>query len=158
MTCILLSIWYWNWEGPCGTPRHGTKKESFLSPIFCRQDSSLHDPPWVPKGRSEQLPNKGGAERKPPEARLKAPEKLIKLRRPPETRLRECRPCTYPNLVSNSTLEPSQVGTHSFWGQEPAVSHFAWQSNKAILFYLTPNFVSLGTAVEAEISALEYIF
>ena len=28
-----------------------------------------------------------------------------------------------------------QVGTYSFWGHEPTVSPFAWQSNKAILFH-----------------------
>ena len=33
-------------------------------------------------------------------------------------------------------------GTHSFWGQEPAVSPFAWQSNKAILLYFIQNSVS----------------
>ena len=55
---------------------------SFLSPISCRQDSSLHDLPWVPKGRLEQLLIKGGAARKPPEARLKGPRKLLKIRRP----------------------------------------------------------------------------
>ena len=33
-------------------------------------------------------------------------------------------------------------GTHSFRGQEPTVSPFAWQSNKAILFYFTQNSVS----------------
>ena len=54
----------------------------FLSPVSCRQDSSLHDLPWVPKGRFELLLIKGGAVKKPPEARLKGPEKLIKIRRP----------------------------------------------------------------------------
>ena len=44
----------------------------FLSP------SSLQDLPWVPKGRFEQLLIKGGTAKKPPEARLKGPEKLIK--------------------------------------------------------------------------------
>ena len=35
--------------------------------------------------------------------RLTEPEKPIK--RPPLTKLRECRLCTYPNLISNLTLE-----------------------------------------------------
>ena len=35
---------------------------------------------------------------KPPEARLKGPEKLIKIRRP-----NNLKPCTHPYLVSNST-------------------------------------------------------
>ena len=57
--------------------------EAPLSPISCRQDTSLHDLPWVPKGRFiEQLLIKGGAARKQPEARLKLSEKLIKIRRP----------------------------------------------------------------------------
>ena len=91
------------------------------------------------------------------------PEKLI--RRTPEARLKECRPCTHSNLISNPALEPiaiklltkaSWVGTHSFLGQEPAVSPFAWQSNKALLFYFTQNSVSeiwFGTSAEAELSA-----
>ena len=33
------------------------------------------------------------------------------------------------------------IGTHSFWGQEPTLSLFAWQSKKAILFY----FITLPT-------------
>ena len=40
-----------------------------------------------------------------PEARLKEPEMLIKIRRPPETRLKLGRPCTYLSLISNPTLE-----------------------------------------------------
>ncbi|XP_059756604.1 DENN domain-containing protein 10 isoform X2 [Balaenoptera ricei] len=39
--------------------------EAFLSPIFCRQDSSLHDLPRVPKGRFEQSQIKAGAARSP---------------------------------------------------------------------------------------------
>ena len=62
----------------CSVGLAGTK--AFLSPISCRQDSSHYDLPWVPKGRSEQLPTKGGAAEKPPEARLKGPEKLLKVR------------------------------------------------------------------------------
>ena len=53
----------------------------FVPPISCRQDSSLHDLPWVPKGRFEQLLIKGEAPKKAPEARFKGPEKLIKFRR-----------------------------------------------------------------------------
>ena len=62
--------------------------EVFLSPIPCRQDSSLHDL----LSSIKQLLIKAAA-KKPPEARLKGPEKLIKIRRP-ET-----------NLVSNTALE-----------------------------------------------------
>ena len=43
-------------------------------------------------------------QRRPSEARLKGPEKFTK--RLPETRLKECRHCTHPNLISNPTLEP----------------------------------------------------
>ena len=96
----------------------GTK--AFLSPFSCRQDSSLHDLPWVPKGRR--------AAKKPPEARLKGPEKLIKIRRS-ELRLREWRPCTHPNLSCQQScpwtiaikllIKSSLVGTHSFEGRSP---------------------------------------
>ena len=79
--------------------------------------------------------------------RLKGPEKLIKIRRPPELRLKECRPCstlilseTPPlNHCSKTLIKSSRVGTHSFSRQKPRVSPFAWQSNKAILFYFTQN-------------------
>ena len=56
-------------------------RRPFCSPISCRQDCSLHDLPWVPKGRFKQLLIKGGAAMKLPEARLKGPENLIKIRR-----------------------------------------------------------------------------
>ena len=57
-------------------------KISFLSPLSCREDSSLHDLLWVPKGR---LLIKGGAAKKTPEARLKGLKQLSKIRRwPPE--------------------------------------------------------------------------
>ena len=36
----------------------------------------------------------------------------------------------------------TQTGNHSFPGQEPSVSPFAWPSSKAILFYFTQNSVS----------------
>ena len=36
----------------------------------------------------------------------------------------------------------TQIGNHSFPGQEPTVSLFAWESSKAILFYFTQNSVS----------------
>ena len=84
-------------------------------------------------------------------SRLKEPKKLIKIRRPPEARLKEHRPCTHP-LVSNPTLElllyellteSSQVG----WDTQisKAGAHcvpISLTSNKAILFYFTQNSVS----------------
>ena len=53
-----------------------------MSPVSCRQDSRLYD---LPKSRFKQLAIKGGAAKKPPEARLKGPEKLIKTGRLPES-------------------------------------------------------------------------
>ena len=130
-----------------------------LSPISFRQVCSLHDLPWVPKGRFEQLLIKGGAARKPPEARLKGPEKLIKIRKPDHLR-----PCTQPNPVSNPTLlklcrrmqdcycpDPyhipmtttpayitspySPVRGYSSWGASLLCSLSAWQRNKATLSF-----------------------
>ena len=49
--------------------------------------------------RAEQLLIKGGAALKPPEARLKGPVGLIKIRR-----LDNLRPWTHPSLVSSPTL------------------------------------------------------
>ena len=135
-------------SGTCGVPGHGNLS---VSPISCLLgiDSSLHDLPWVTKGRSKQLlireerdvetkeeQSRNNSEalgqgpgstlqdtqnnvfvplnsKKPQQmksvsilhSRLKEPEKFIK-RRPPGTRLKECSPCTHPNLISSSTLEP----------------------------------------------------
>ena len=80
-------------------------------------------------------------QRRPSEARLKEPEKFIK--RLPETRIKECRLCTHPNLTSNPTLEPFAIKllTKSSWwdtvfeDRESDASPFAWQSNKALLSY-----------------------
>ena len=54
--------------------------ENFLSPIYCKKDCSHYDLSWVPKGGMEQLLIKGEAAKKAPEARLKGPEKLIRIR------------------------------------------------------------------------------
>ena len=56
----------------------------------------LQPPRPFPKG---QLLIKGGTAKKPPEARLKRPEKLIKIRG-----LDHLRPCTHANLASTPTL------------------------------------------------------
>lgn len=72
-------------SGPCGASGHG----SVLSPIPCRQDSSLHDL----LSSIKQLLIKEAAAKKLIEARLKGPEKLIKIR-DLET-----------NLVSNTVFE-----------------------------------------------------
>ena len=62
------------------------------------------------------------------------------IRRPPEARLQEGRPCTHTNpncipcpwnVVIKLLTKLSWVGAQSF--------HFAWQNNKAILFYFTQN-------------------
>ena len=42
--------------------------EAFFVPISCRQNSRLHDLPWVPKGRFEQLLVKEGAAKKQAQA------------------------------------------------------------------------------------------
>ena len=118
--------------------------EAFLCPVSCRQDSSLHDIPWVPKGRFKPLLIREGAAKKPPEARLKGPEKLIKIKRSPET-LHTPYSCQQPHpwtIAIKPLITSSWVETHSFRGQELSVSPFAWQSNKAILFYFTQNSVS----------------
>ena len=50
-------------QGPVGIP----DVDVFLSPVSCRQDSSLpHDLPCVPKGGFQQLLIKGGAAKKTP--------------------------------------------------------------------------------------------
>ena len=59
-------------------------------------------------------------------------------------------------LISNPTLElltSSWFETHSFEGQELAVSPFAWQSNKAILFYFTSH-----PQKSVQFSGIKYIY
>ena len=49
-----------------------------------------------------------------------------------------------------------QMGDRCFWGHEATVFPFAWQSNKALLFYFTQNFVRFFSALlykESELSA-----
>jgi len=53
----------------------------------------------------EQLLISEGAAKKSLEARLKGPEKFIKIRGP-EMRLRECKPCSHPNLARDLNLDP----------------------------------------------------
>ena len=114
----------------------------------------------VPKGRLKQLLIKGETAKKPSEARLKELEKLIKIRRPnssvsQETEIRDCRSCRTlilignPILVIKSSLNPPGL-EHNFVRHEPPVSPFAWQSNKAILFYFTKTVseIQLGTSAE----------
>ena len=72
--------------------------------------------------------------------------------RPPETtRLKESRPCIYPDPYQQPCswttaiklpTESLQVGTLSFSGYEPTVLPCVWQSNNVILFYFTQNSVS----------------
>ena len=91
---------------------------------------------------------KEGAARKPPEARLKGPEKLIKIRRP-----NHLRPCTHPNLVSNPALgniviklltTRSKLGHIVFRGRSQLRPSLPGRvlNNKAILLYFTPNSLS----------------
>ena len=44
------------------------------------------------------------------------------------------------NHYYNASHYLLQVGTHSVLRQEPTVSPFVWQSNKAILFYFTQSY------------------
>ena len=77
---------------------------------------------------------KGGAAMKPPEARLKEPERLIKIRRPPETlHMTYQQPHSWSNVIKLS-IKSSQIGTYSFSRQKHSVSSFVWKSGKAILF------------------------
>ena len=52
-------LWFWNPAGPCGAPGHISLS---VSPIccLCGINFSLHDLPWVPKGRFKQLLNREG--------------------------------------------------------------------------------------------------
>ena len=88
--------------------------EVFLSPIPPRQDSS-------PQTFSEfsgldwatELAETREAARKPPEAKLKGPERLFKTGR------WDLRPCTHPNLVSNPTLlKQCRKRNEDCWGNE----------------------------------------
>ena len=149
-------------------------RKPFLVPISCGQNSRLHDLPWVPKGRFEQLLAKEGAARnklrlvtgtrealpdekthhlRRDEGRASPAHTLILSESPPWDHC--CKQCLLHWQVASSPLHQlggptalklraraSQTGTHSFWGQEPALSPIAWQSNTAILFYFTQNFVS----------------
>ena len=54
-------------------------------PISCRQDSSFHGLPWVPKGGFEQLLVKGRAAKKLPEAGFRDQRSLRLGGTPPET-------------------------------------------------------------------------
>ena len=102
----------------------------------------MEDVNYLMKHSSENI-------RRPSEARLKEPQKLI--RRSPEARLKECRPCTHPDPYQQSC--PWTIAIKLLikfppgWdtvceGHKPTVAPFAWQSNKAILFYFTQNAVS----------------
>ena len=57
----------WNRAGPCGAPWFWV----LSLPISCRQDSRLQDLPWFLDRRFQQLLFKGGAAKKPFEARVK---------------------------------------------------------------------------------------
>ena len=59
----------WCRAGPYRAPRHKAGVSHFFD--YSKQLSfSLHDLPWVPKGRCEQLLIKGGAAKEPPVAGL----------------------------------------------------------------------------------------
>ena len=86
-------------------------------------------------------------QRRPPEAKLKEPEKHFK--KSPEIKGVQT---LYPSnhCYNNSSPNPPWL-RHSFQGQEFIVSPFVWQSNKAFLFYFTQNSVSeiwFGTSAD----------
>ena len=65
--------------------------------------------------------------------------------------IKECRPNTHPDPSQQprpwntviKLLTKSPLGRDTqFWGHEPTVSPFPWQSNKAILFCFTQNSIS----------------
>ena len=89
------------------------------------------------------------------------------IKNPPETRWKECRPCTHPDLIILAAAPslnhcykiPHQIlqGWDSFQRQEPAVFPFAWKSNKANSFLVHPNSVSeipLGTGAQRPVSCM----
>ena len=63
--------------------------------------------------------------RRPPKARLKEPEKLIK--RLPKTRLKECRPCTHSNLAAALPLASLTQWT-CIWASSWRWWNLAWCS------------------------------
>ena len=136
-----LSCSYWNRAGPVGLP----DMEALLSPISCRQDSASMTFPESQRQIQNSCYGRSSQERS--EARWNGPE--IRLGDPPEKRLREWKPCTpyHVNLwkgrvVIKPSSNPPRWWHNNFSRQKPDVSLFARQSNKAILFYFTPNSVS----------------
>ena len=107
-------------------------------------DWPTHFPASMTSGR--------GVAKNAPEERLKGKEELFKIRRLTtwfETKgsLTHTLILHTPHLwiiVIRTLIKFFQVGTHSFWWQESAVSLWACQGivNKAILFYFTQNFVT----------------
>ena len=110
--------------------------EAFLSLVFLSVGNRLQ-PPWPSlssKGQIQTLLIKGEAAKKSSEARSKGVQSL----KTPKT-------CQQPHswtIAMKPLTESSQVGMHSFSGQESTVAPFAWQSNKAIIFYFTQSSVS----------------
>ena len=135
--------------------------QAFLSPVSCSKTPASMTFPEFQRSDSK-VANQGRSSQETTWGKIKGTRRSSSRlgNQPPETRLKECRPCKHPNLVSKPPpwtiaiklfIKSSWVGTHSFLGQEPAVSPFAWQSNKAILFYFTQNSVSevwCGTSAE----------
>ena len=148
------------WLKPSGALWGSWARRPFLSRVSCRQDSSLHGLPWVPKGRFEQLLIKGGTAKKPPEARLKGPEKLIKIRRlttwgPAHTLILSATP---PLNRCHKTPHQTPLGWDTvFEGRSPLCPPLPRKARK--LFYstspktLSPRFDSALVYREAELSA-----
>ena len=98
---------------PCGFL--GTEAFYFF-PVSWREDSSLCDLPWAPKGRFKQLLIKGGAAKKPPEARLRfVTQSYPTLCNPVD--------CSTPGLPVHHQL-PGLAQTHIHWvGDAIQLSH-----------------------------------
>ena len=92
------------------------------------------------------------------------PEKLST--RPPDSRLKKCRPCTLPNpyqpalpldceTPNNHCPPPPAMCEHSFKGSSPLWPPFAWQSNKAV-FPPSPKTLSLKIQLGASAQRLGF--
>lgn len=79
------------------------------------------------------------------------------IKRPPDARLKKCRPCTHLILISSTLNKVSYKTPHQILPGETYIFRAraccvtpSWQSNKALLFYFTQNSVSgwFGTGAQ----------
>ena len=145
-------------------------QRSFLSFVSYRQGSSLHNLPWIPKGKLKQsnkpLLIKGGTAKKPPKARLNKPERLIKIRRPLFRALKYdqtlCSPmdCSMPGFpVLHPPLELVQIHVHwindAIQPSHPLLSSclqsFPASGALTMSWLFAPGDQSTGTSVSASV-------